>query len=90
MRFTVVVMQINGDITDRRAQTWADIQRYDVGRRWTEIFRLTLDEQLPAWHGREAVPQREAVFSFPLLFPSRAFSCKGLTSRMGRVECRVK
>lgn len=48
MRFTVVVMQINGDITDRRPRTWGEIQRNEVSRRLAEGFRLMLDEQLPA------------------------------------------
>jgi hypothetical protein len=48
MRYTLVVMQINGDITERQRRTDAEIQRNEALRRVTLGLRLMLDEYVPA------------------------------------------
>jgi hypothetical protein len=47
VRFTVIVMQMNGDVTDRRQHTWAKLQGNDVTCQLTQGFGLLLDEQVP-------------------------------------------
>lgn len=58
--FTVVVMQVNGDITDRRLYTWAELQGQEICRRLAQGFGLMLEEQLPP------VIEDVARFRFPL------------------------
>jgi hypothetical protein len=60
MRYTLVVMQMNGDFTDRQRRTDAEVQRQEVNRRLVLELSLMLDEYVPV------VPEQVARFRVAL------------------------